>query len=53
MKKFNFVVTNNIDMYPAEVVAPFREDLTAKGFKELTSSEELTNILTFQKEPNW
>ena len=28
-------------MYPAEVVAPFREDLTAKGFKELTSTEEV------------
>ncbi|GIR58697.1 MAG: hypothetical protein CM15mP65_12780 [Crocinitomicaceae bacterium] len=40
-------------MYPAEVVAPFREDLTAKGFKELTSQKKLTNTLMFQKEPNW
>ena len=32
-------------MYPAEVVAPFREDLTAKGFKELTSTEEVDQHL--------
>ena len=25
-------------MYPAEVVAPFIEELTSKGFKELTTS---------------
>ena len=32
-------------MYPAEVVAPFREDLTSKGFKELTTSEEVDQYL--------
>jgi len=32
-------------MYPAEVVAPFREDLTAIGFKELTNSEEVDQYL--------
>ena len=32
-------------MYPAEVVAPFREDLTSKGFKELTSADEVDNHL--------
>ena len=32
-------------MYPPEVVAPFREDLTSKGFKELTSADEVDNHL--------
>lgn len=32
-------------MYPAELVAPMREDLTSKGFKELTSSEEVDQSL--------
>ena len=32
-------------MYPAEIVAPFIEELTSKGFKELTSSEEVDNHL--------
>ena len=32
-------------MYPAEVVAPCREDLKAKGFKELTSTEEVDQHL--------
>ena len=32
-------------MYPPEVVAPFREDLTSKGFKELTTSEEVDQYL--------
>ena len=32
-------------MYPPEVVAPFIEDLTSKGFKELTSPEEVDNHL--------
>ena len=32
-------------MYPAEVVAPFIEELTSNGFKELTSSEEVDNHL--------
>ena len=35
-------------MYPAEVVAPFIEELTSKGFKELTTSEEVDNHLNFQ-----
>ena len=34
-------------MYPAEVVAPFIEELTSNGFKELTSSEEVDNHLNF------
>jgi putative YphP/YqiW family bacilliredoxin len=37
-------------MYPPEVVAPFREDLTSKGFKELTSAEEVDNHLNPMKE---
>ena len=32
-------------MYPAELVAPMREDLTSKGFKELTSIEEVDESL--------
>ena len=32
-------------MYPAEVVAPFIEDLTSNRFKELTSAEEVDNHL--------
>ena len=32
-------------MYPVEVVAPFIEDLTSNGFKELTSAEEVDNHL--------
>ena len=36
-------------MYPPEVVAPFREDLTSKGFKELTSPEEVDNHLNFSE----
>ena len=32
-------------MYPAEVVAPFIEELTSNGFKELTSSEEVDSHL--------
>ncbi len=32
-------------MYPAEIVSPFIEELTSKGFKELTSSEEVDNHL--------
>jgi putative YphP/YqiW family bacilliredoxin len=36
-------------MYPPELVAPMKEDLTSVGFKELTTAEEVENILT-QKE---
>ena len=32
-------------MYPAEIVTPFIEDLTTKGFKSLTSSEEVDQHL--------
>ncbi len=32
-------------MYQAEVVAPFIEELTSKGFKQLTSSEEVDTHL--------
>ncbi len=32
-------------MYPAEVVTPFIEELTSKGFKQLTSSEEVDTHL--------
>jgi putative YphP/YqiW family bacilliredoxin len=32
-------------MYPAEIVTPFIEDLTVKGFKSLTSSEEVDQHL--------
>tara|TARA_B110000285_G_scaffold219904_1_gene271037 strand:- start:1325 stop:1738 length:414 start_codon:yes stop_codon:yes gene_type:complete len=32
-------------MYPAEVVAPFIEELTSKGFKELTSLDEVDKHL--------
>jgi putative YphP/YqiW family bacilliredoxin len=36
-------------MYPPELVAPMKEDLTSAGFKELHTSEEVDNILN-QKE---
>ena len=32
-------------MYPAEIVTPFIKDLTTKGFKSLTSSEEVDQHL--------
>ncbi|MDB9990408.1 BrxA/BrxB family bacilliredoxin [Flavobacteriales bacterium] len=32
-------------MYPAEVVSPFIEELTSKGFKELTSLDEVDKHL--------
>ncbi len=32
-------------MYPAEIVKPFIEDLTSKGFMSLTSSEDVDNHL--------
>ena len=43
LENINF--TKNKLMYPAELVAPMREDLTSKGFKELTSSEEVDQSL--------
>jgi putative YphP/YqiW family bacilliredoxin len=33
-------------MYPAEIVTPFIEDLTTKGFVSLTSSEEVDQRLS-------
>ncbi len=36
-------------MYPEEIVAPMRTDLTSVGFTELKSSEEVDNHLTDHK----
>jgi len=36
-------------MYPEEIVAPMRTDLTSVGFTELRSSEEVDNHLTDHK----
>lgn len=33
-------------MYPAEIVKPMREELTNIGFKELTTSDDVSNALT-------
>ncbi|MEX1191115.1 MAG: BrxA/BrxB family bacilliredoxin [Brumimicrobium sp.] len=33
-------------MYPPELVAPMKEDLTSVGFKQLSSAEEVDNIIT-------
>lgn len=33
-------------MYPPELVAPMKADLTNAGFKELLSSEDVENVLT-------
>lgn len=33
-------------MYPPELVAPMKADLTNVGFKELLSSEDVENVLT-------
>lgn len=32
-------------MYPAEMVAPMKEDLTSVGFKSLTSADEVDNTI--------
>lgn len=32
-------------MYPAELVAPMKEDLTSVGFKDLTSPEDVDNMI--------
>ncbi len=32
-------------MYPAELVAPMKEDLTSKGYKELQTAEEVDGVL--------
>ena len=32
-------------MYPPELVAPMKEDLTSKGYKELTTAEEVDSVL--------
>lgn len=36
-------------MYPEQLVAPMRSDLTSAGFKELKTSQEVENYLTDQK----
>lgn len=36
-------------MYPEELVAPMRTDLTSVGFKELRSAEEVENLLEDNK----
>jgi putative YphP/YqiW family bacilliredoxin len=36
-------------MYPEQLVAPMREDLTSVGFKELKTSTEVDNYLAEQK----
>ena len=36
-------------MYPEEIVAPMRTDLTSVGFKELRTSEEVTNEIKNNK----
>lgn len=36
-------------MYPEELVAPMRTDLTSAGFTEFTTSEEVTNHLENEK----
>ena len=36
-------------MYPEQLVAPMREDLTSVGFKELKTSAEVDNYLSEQK----
>lgn len=36
-------------MYPEQLVAPMRTDLTSAGFKELKTPEEVENYLTDQK----
>lgn len=32
-------------MYPPELVAPMKEDLTSVGFKQLTTAEEVDNLI--------
>jgi putative YphP/YqiW family bacilliredoxin len=32
-------------MYPAELVAPMKEDLTSKGYKELLSADQVDEVL--------
>jgi len=32
-------------MYPPELVAPMKADLTSKGFKELTTAEQVDDVL--------
>jgi putative YphP/YqiW family bacilliredoxin len=32
-------------MYPAELVAPMKEDLTSKGYRELTTATEVDEVL--------
>ncbi|MCU0420110.1 MAG: BrxA/BrxB family bacilliredoxin [Cyclobacteriaceae bacterium] len=39
-------------MYPEQLVAPMRQDLTSVGFKELKSAEEVDQTLKSQKGTN-
>lgn len=36
-------------MYPPELVAPMKEDLTSVGFKQLTTAQEVDEIITSTK----
>ncbi|MFN5912634.1 MAG: BrxA/BrxB family bacilliredoxin [Bacteroidota bacterium] len=38
-------------MYPPELVKPMKEDLTNAGFKELTNSQEVDQLIETTKEP--
>jgi putative YphP/YqiW family bacilliredoxin len=44
---FNRSIVKN--MYPEQLVAPMRTDLTSAGFKELKTPEEVDNLLNDQK----
>ena len=37
--------TNRTNMYPPELVAPMKEDLTSAGFNELTTASEVDAVL--------
>ena len=44
---FNFVIhKNENNMYPEELVAPMKEDLTVAGFEQLTTSDAVDNALS-------
>ena len=49
MYLFNTFIENKNKMYSAEVVAPFREGLTSKGFKELITADEVDDHLNSKK----
>ena len=41
-----FVLIKLLNMYPAELVKPMREDLTSAGFVELTNSNDVNDQVT-------